>query len=214
MISVYECRAHLSLNRISWNDVEVVLDSGDDSLAKEMYRVVSEKVKEILEDECSYLEDIVMDVITDIIERCRSNRSTVTRLSQILLMLVRKYMEKYENTNTVGLEDEYAITYDMESNVCMKDVILYVNERLRVLDSRYKKAVVGYYYCGKSLREIGEDIGVTPERIRQILSAARLKMSGRVYEDVRRGRSPVPDEWVRRGVMRRNRSLSVHGYYS
>lgn len=58
---------------------------------------------------------------------------------------------------------------DLESRRSLEDAI-------RNLPARLHRAVVGYYYEGRTMRELGEELGVTESRISQMLGEAIDKL--------------------------------------
>lgn len=56
------------------------------------------------------------------------------------------------------------------------DLRIDVEDILNVLPERYKSVIIKRFYESKTLKAIGNDLGVTPERIRQMEAKALLKI--------------------------------------
>lgn len=196
MTGIFECTRHFSMKRVSWEDIGFVIETNNTFLTEKLYDFVLEKVKTVakVDDECHYLEDIVMDVLTYIINLYRSG-TTGTKFSQVLSRLCLKYSNEYAKKDEVyiGLGNPI-VTYDFENMTCSEDFVLYVHNLVNYLSPRRRKVIELYYFEEHSLSEIAKLMGVTYDYVCGLLRTSRRRLALRAYKDLRQGRELIPEE--------------------
>lgn len=195
MTGIFECTRHFSMKRVSWEDVGFVIETNNTFLTEKLYDFVLEKVKTVakVDDECHYLEDIVMDVLTHIINLYRSG-AVQTKFSQVLPRLCLGYTKKYVKEGVYTDLGNFVVVYSFDDTLCKEDFALYTRDLLKLLNQRCRDVVKLYYYDEHSISEIADIMGISYSKAYGLLETSRKILIPKLYKDFSQGEIPMPDE--------------------
>lgn len=106
-------------------------------------------------------EDLCSDVFVKVYEKLDTFNSKKASLSTWIFTITRNRLIDYYRTRKVNVEIPEDLTYEEDYSDINEDRLESLANGLNNIDERSREIVVKHYYEGKSLKEIGENMGIS-----------------------------------------------------
>jgi RNA polymerase sigma factor (sigma-70 family) len=196
------------------NYMEAINAKGNES--PEMTKVIKAAMKQIMEqyhemvDE-SYLEERADQFNTHIerLKRLDVYPDLLTALQKSMAAALKDEQDRWESDEDDDLDEakqiDPALVYDTDAEMDKRELYALVNRFKTTLNPRTAK-IIDMYIDGKTFKDIGKDIGITGNRVKQLYAMGLRQLKGRMNVDKNTdighlyGYRKTPSYDIRRGV--------------
>lgn len=133
---------------------------------KEIYENYYQKVLRYLVSKVNdtYLaEDLCSDIFLKIYEKYDSFNSEKASLSTWIYTVARNYLTDYYRSRRVFEEvpEDIEAEGSIEDDICNEETLNELADALEKLDERARKLIILRYYSGHTLKDIGQELGIS-----------------------------------------------------
>lgn len=132
---------------------------------KKVFNYVNSKVNNF-----SIAEEITSDVFLKVCEKLDTYDESKASLSTWIYTITRNKLIDYYRTRKVHeeIDEQIPDKVSVEEEVIRKDELERLAVALEKLDDRERTVIVEYYYTGKKLKDIANEIGVSYTYVKKI----------------------------------------------
>ena len=106
-------------------------------------------------------EDLCSDVFVKVYEKLETFDGEKASISTWIFTITRNRLIDYYRTRRVTVEIPEDLTYSFEENDVDNDQLEMLAEGLEKLDEKARNLIIKHYYEGKTLKDAGEEIGIS-----------------------------------------------------
>ncbi|MBQ0035780.1 MAG: sigma-70 family RNA polymerase sigma factor [Firmicutes bacterium] len=140
----------------------------NDELKEKIYEEYYLKVRNYILSKINNFEeaqDICSDIFLKVYDKLDSYDSTKSSISTWIFTITKNTLIDYYRTNHTKVELNDNILYetddDEEEDICTPDNLNKLADALKTLSDKERYVIVSYYYSGKTLKEIGQNMDIS-----------------------------------------------------
>lgn len=106
-------------------------------------------------------EDLCSDVFVKVYEKLDTFDDKKASLSTWIFTITRNKLIDYYRSRKVMVEIPADLTYEEDYSNIDEEMLESLAKGLKSIDERSRKLIIGYYYEGKKLKDLAEEMGIS-----------------------------------------------------